>query len=191
MKISTLFILCLIPFFVFAQSRENDNFLSLFSDYKACTVGDGVTIIVVESSQAQNQSQTSTGRDSDLGLNFSGSLDGSDVIPGGDFGINSSNKFKGGGATQTSGMVKTKISALIDSVLSNGLIRINGSRKIVVNGEEQMIRIKGLVRTTDINPDNTVFSYNISEAEIIFEGSGMIEQSTNQGWLTKFFHWLF
>jgi len=48
-----------------------------------------------------------------------------------------------------------------------------------------------LVRTSDISSANTVYSYNISDAEIVFEGSGMIDRNTSPGWLTKIFHWLF
>ncbi|MDX1701771.1 MAG: flagellar basal body L-ring protein FlgH, partial [Melioribacteraceae bacterium] len=92
---------------------------------------------------------------------------------------------------KASGMVRTKLSALIDSVLSNDLVRIRGSRKIVVNEEEQMITIRGLVRTSDISSDNTVLSYNISEAEIIFKSEGQISSVQEPGWITKLFHWLF
>jgi flagellar L-ring protein precursor FlgH len=88
-------------------------------------------------------------------------------------------------------MVKTKISARVDSVLANGNLRINGSRRIVINGEEQTMKVNGIVRVSDIQADNTVYSYNISDADIEFEGSGMIERSQSPGWLTKLFHWLF
>lgn len=173
-----------------AQDFRTNASRSMFSDYKAARIGDAITIIVVESSEASNQAQTSAGRSSDIGLTAGGTVNGSD-LPGVDFGLGSNNDFKGGGSTKSAGMVKTKISAMIDSVLSNGLLRISGSRKIVVNGEEQIIRIKGIVRNSDINSNNMVFSYNISDAEIIFEGNGMIDSSTEPGWITKLFHWLF
>ena len=180
----------LIPFLVNAQNMTQNGFRSLFSDYKAVSVGDAITIVVVESSEASNAAQKSTGRDSDIGFGFSGGLDDTS-LPNVDLDLGSRNDFKGSGSSKTSGMVRTKLSALIDSVLSNGLIRIKGSRKIVVNDEEQMITIKGLVRTTDISSDNTVFSYNISEAEIIFQSDGQIKNMQDPGWLTKLFHWLF
>ena len=63
--------------------------------------------------------------------------------------------------------------------------------KIVVNDEEQMITIKGFVRTSDISSENTVYSYNISEAEIIFQSDGQIRSVQDPGWITKLFHWLF
>jgi flagellar L-ring protein precursor FlgH len=154
-------------------------------------VGDAVTIIVIESSQAINQAETQAGRSSDIGFGASGSMDGDPMIPSVDLGINSNNDFKGSGSTKSSGSVKTKISATIDSVYTNGNLKISGSRKITINGEEQLVKISGVVRSIDIQSDNSVYSYNISDAEIAFEGSGMIDRNQSPGWLTKLFHWLF
>jgi flagellar L-ring protein precursor FlgH len=173
-----------------AQDMSRNAFSSLFSDYKANRVGDAITIIVIESSSATNQAETSTGKTSDLGFNGSATV-GSNDLPKVDVGIGSKNNFQGSGSTKSSGTVTTKISAMIDSVYDNGNLRIKGSRKIVINGEEQIIRIKGIVRPIDIQTDNSVLSYNISEAEIIFEGNGMIQKAQGPGWLTKLFHWLF
>jgi hypothetical protein len=100
-------------------------------------------------------------------------------------------EITGKGSAKSSGMVRTKLSAMIDSVLANGLLRIKGSRKIVINDEEQMITIRGVVRTSDIQTDNTVYSYNISDAEIIFQSEGQIKNMQDPGWITKLFHWLF
>lgn len=182
--------LFLIPLILNAQNMSQNGFRSLFSDYKAVNLGDAITIIVVESSEASNAAQKSTGRESDIGFGLSGGLDAT-ALPKVDLDLGSSNQFKGSGSSKSSGMVRTKLSALIDSVLSNGLIRIKGSRKIVVNDEEQMITIKGIVRTSDISSDNTVYSYNISEAEIIFQSDGQIRSVQDPGWITKLFHWLF
>lgn len=185
-------ILCLfiIPLLVSAQNMSENGFRSLFSDYKAVNLGDAITIIVVESSEASNGAQKTTGRESDIGFGLSGGLDET-ALPNVDLDLGSRNEFKGSGSSKSSGMVRTKLSALIDSVLSNGLLRIKGSRKIVVNDEEQMITIKGIVRTSDISSENTVYSYNISEAEIIFQSDGQIRSVQDPGWLTKLFHWLF
>ena len=187
----TLFvILILIPVVTFSQNLRENARGSLFSDYKADRIGDAITILVVESSQASNNAETSTGRKSDIGLRGSASL-GDDQLPKVDFGLGTGNDFRGAGSTKTSGMIRTKISATIDSVLNNGNLFIRGSRKIVINGEEQLVRISGVVRALDIMGDNTVYSYNISEAEIYFDGSGMINNSQKPGWLTRLFHWLF
>lgn len=161
-----------------------------FSDNKANEKGDAVTIIVLESSQASNNAETRTGRNSEIGLGFSGGV-GTSEFPKTNIDLGTGNSFSGSGSTKTTGVVRTKISAMVDSVLANGNMVIIGSRKIVINGEEQLVSIKGIVRPSDIAADNSVLSYNISDAEIIFEGSGMIDSSQKPGWLTKLFHWLF
>ena len=177
-----------LTFNVGAQDLRENTSRSLFADFKATLLGDAVTIIVVEESQAANQAQKTSGRASDIGFSAKGVQGTGELLPNTDLSIGSNNDFKGGGTIKSSGIIKTKISALIDSVLANGLVRIKGSRKISINGEEQVITIKGLVRTADLNSDNTVYSYNISEAVIVCEGSGMIDSNTDPGWLTKIFH---
>lgn len=174
----------------YAQDMRQNSYYSLFADQKANKVGDAVTIIVVESSQASNNAETQTGRSSDLSFNGSAAL-GTKSVPEVKAGIGSKNDFSGSGSTKTTGLIRTKISATIDSVMRNGNLMIKGSRKIVINGEEQLITIKGIVRGSDIMSDNSVLSYNISEAVITFEGNGIINDSQKPGWLTKLFHWIF
>ncbi len=171
------------------EMRKNANY-SLFSDQKATRVGDAITIIVVESSIASNNAETKAGRQTDMSLNFSGNFNGTSLASG-DATIGNGNEFKGSGSTKTSGVIQTKISATIDSVLANGNLLISGSKKIVINNEEQLISIKGIVRTSDVRSDNSVLSYNISNAEITFEGNGIVSGAQTPGLLTRFFRFLF
>ncbi|MBI9073184.1 MAG: flagellar basal body L-ring protein FlgH [Melioribacteraceae bacterium] len=190
-KIKILILLIILPIIISAQDMRQNAFQSLFSDYKASRIGDAVTILVVESSQASNQASKRTDNESDVGFNLSGTMDGEPMLPKMDFDVGSRDNFEGSGVTRSQGMVKTKLSARIDSVLANGDLRIIGSRKITINGEEQMIQIKGIVRTGDIKHDNSVYSYNISDMEIVFEGKGDIEDAQSPGFLSKIFHWIF
>ena len=189
MKKTILFFI-LFTAVLFPQNMRKNSFYSLFSDQKASYIGDAITIIVVESSLATNKAKTNSSRESDLGFNLGGKVTTTDV-PEVNVGMGSQNGFSGSGSTEASGIIQTKISATIDSVLSNGNLMIRGSKKITINGEEQLITIKGIVRTSDVRADNSVLSYNISDAEISFEGSGLIDDAQSPGWLTKFFHWIF
>ncbi len=189
-NILTLAFLLLLSAFINAQEMRQNSFKSLFSDEKANKVGDAITILVVESSQASNNAETQAARSSSLSLNGKGQT-GKTALPTVDLGLGTNNDFTGSGSTKTTGMIRTKISATIDSVLNNGNLLVRGSRKIKINGEEQIVKIKGIVRLSDIAADNSVLSYNISEAEIEFSGSGLIERSQSPGWLTKIFHMLF
>ncbi|MGA9121591.1 MAG: flagellar basal body L-ring protein FlgH [Bacteroidota bacterium] len=172
------------------QDMRNNAARSLFSDQKAGRVGDAVMILVVEESSASNAAKTTTSRQSDLSLSASGKT-GSSNLPDVGLGIGTGNSFKGEGGTSTNGSVRAKLSARIDSVFPNGNLWINGTRTIVVNGEEQTIRITGVVRPSDIAYDNSVLSYNIAEARISFEGNGIVSRAQGPGWITKLLHWLF
>ncbi len=190
MKKLILFVLTITASQIFAQDMRQNAFSSLFSDQKASRVGDAITILVVESTQASNDAETSAGRSSNLGL--TGQLNtGKTTTPSVDLSAGTTNDFKGSGSTANNGSISTKISATVDSVLANGNLVVDGSRKIVINGQEQLVSIKGIVRPADIASDNSVLSYNISEAQIIFKGDGMINNVQSPGWLTKFLHWIF
>ena len=190
MKIFFIPIFLLAALNLFAQDMRQNAFSSLFSDQKASKIGDAITIVVLESSQASNNAQTTTGRTSNVGL--TAKIDpGKGVATNPAMNLGTTNDFNGSGSTQTQGAVSTKISATVDSVLANGNLVIAGSRKITINGNEQTVYIKGIVRSSDISPDNLVYSYNISEAQIVFKGDGKINDSQSPGWITKFFHWIF
>lgn len=175
---------------IFPQNMRENAYYSLFSDQKANKVGDAITIIVSEASQASNDAETSTSRKSDLGLDATIAMGSAAATPKA-ISLGTNNSFSGSGSTKTTGMINTKISATIDSVLQNGNLIVKGSRKIVINGEEQVVTVKGIVRQSDIQADNSVLSYNISEAEFVFQGTGSIHDSQKPGWLTKFLHWIF
>ena len=186
----SLFVFLTVAVAVNAQDMRKNASFSLFSDNKATQIGDAITIVVLESTQASNNAATSAGRKSDISLDLSANTGNANptAINGG---LKTGNDFSGQGSTQTSGTISTRISATVDSILANGNLVISGNKKISINGEDQIINIKGIVRTSDIQPDNSVLSYNISNAEITFKGDGIINNAQKPGLITKFLHWLF
>ena len=189
-RIIIIFVIAVFTLALNAQDMRQNAYASLFSDQKANRQGDAITIIVLESTQASNNSETNAGRKSDVGFGFSGGVDKT-ALPNVNLKMSANNDFSGQGSTQTTGNIRTKISATVDTVLANGNLVIRGSKKITINGEEQMIQVKGIVRPSDISPNNTVLSYNISDAELSFEGNGIIDNAQKPGLLSKLFHWLF
>jgi flagellar L-ring protein precursor FlgH len=173
-----------------AQDMRGNIGRSLFADQKAAQTGDAVTVLVVETSSASNDASTSAERASNLSLSAAGNA-GSHSMPDVSVGIGSGNSFKGEGATSSRGSVRARISARVDSVLANGNLVITGNRTIIINGEEQVITISGIVRPSDVQADNSVYSYNISDARIVFEGGGIVARAQGPGWITKLLHWLF
>ena len=101
------------------------------------------------------------------------------------------NKFKGDGKTQRSGSLRAEMTARITEILHNGDFRLAGTRMININGEKQLIEITGICRARDISPDNTIMSTFISEAQIAYNGSGLVNDTANPGVVTKIINWLF
>jgi len=174
-----------------AQDFRENSRRSIFSDQKASRIGETVTILVVETTTASNDQSTTATRNDDL--TFGASVNTGSAAGGTNLGatIGSGSNFRGQGSISTKGSVRAKITANVDSVLANGNLVINGSRRIVINEEEQVIRISGIVRPSDIQADNSVYSYAISDATIIMEGNGAVSKVQGPGLLTKFLHLLF
>jgi len=173
----------------FGQMMQNPS-NSLFADYKASKVGDAVTVIVSEENSASKDASTNTSRTSTINASGSGSY-GTKNLPSAGVQLGTDNEFKGTGSTSETGSMQAVISARVTKVDEYGNLEISGSRLISVNGQDQIIKISGTIRPSDIQPDNTISSEYISDAKIIFEGKGSIDQSQSPGWLTKLFHWLF
>ncbi len=184
-------IFVLLFFSCFACVRGQDVIQrSLFSDQKAFRVGDIITVIIFEASSAESNTERSTSRSG----NISGSVSGAGAlsfIPESGYFVGTGNEFKGQGSTSSRGTVKARISAKIVGIDSVGNLIIEGSRKVNVNGDVQLIKIKGIVRPSDVSWDNTVYSYNIANAEIELTGKGMIYRSQSPSWITRLLHWLF
>lgn len=160
---------------------------TLVSNLKARQVGDLITIIITESATAQASSKTKADAKSETkggpGLGFL------DFIKPWD--LTTENKFKGDGDTQRGGSLRAEITARVTEVLANGDLRLEGTRMVNINGEKQLIEITGICRARDINPDNTIMSTFISEAQIAYNGSGMVNDASEPGVVTKILNWLF
>lgn len=171
-----------------AQSLYPADKPSMFEDQKAKRPGDLVTVIIVEQAQARQTASTSTGKDSEVSVGPGmGVL--ADLIPllrvgGGD-------SFAADGSTTRGGSLTANITTRVMEVLPNNTMRIEGTQKITINGEEQEIVITGLVRSQDVAPDNTILSTFVADAEIAFLGTGIVADKNNPGIITRLFNWLF
>ncbi len=160
---------------------------SLVSNFKAHRVGDIITIMIVEESTANATAKTDANNKSEVsggpGLGFL------DVIT--NWGINTENKYTGDGRTQRTGNLNAEITARITEVLHNGDYRLAGTRMVDINGERQLIEISGICRSRDILPDNTIYSTYIADARIAYNGTGVVNATSEPGVITKLVNWLF
>ncbi|MFO7319078.1 MAG: flagellar basal body L-ring protein FlgH [Limnochordia bacterium] len=171
-----------------AGSLWDDSAGSMFADRKARNVGDLVTLIIVERSEASQAARTTTAKDGEVSIGPGLGLF-QDVIPlisarGGD-------NLTAGGTTTRGSSLTTKMTTRVVEVLPGDILRIEGRQNIIVNGEEQEIVVSGLVRRQDISRDNTVLSTYVADASISFKGAGVLGDKQEPGLLTRLFNWLF
>lgn len=174
----------------FAQATPRPMPQSLYTDSKAFGVGDVVTILLMEYSSGSNEASTNTGFENLLDASYIGS-DKAAAIGGLGLKAGISNNSKNNGNTSRQGSLKGKLSARVVEILPNGQLKLEGQRKVVINGEEQTTVLSGVVRRGDILADNTVYSYLISDAAITYKGRGVVDQAQQPGILSRFLNWLF
>lgn len=160
---------------------------TLVSNLKARQVGDLITIIITEDASAQASSKTKANNKSET--SGGPALGFLDFIKPWDMTVE--NKYNGDGDTQRGGSLRAEITARVTEVLPNGDLRLEGTRMVNINGEKQLIEITGVCRVRDINPDNTIMSTFVSEAQIAYNGSGIINDTSDPGVVTKIINWLF
>lgn len=164
----------------------------MFSDRRANSVGDIITIIVQENNSTSKDNNTKTSKQSAIDASIgtflyspgaSGLLTKGGQMPA--LKIDSKNTFNGGGAINNSEKIIARIAVRVVDVLPNRTLIIEGTRDTAFSGEQQTMVLRGLVRADDVAANNTVYSYNVADATIKFTSKGTISDAQRKGWFTK------
>jgi len=185
-----IIVICLLLSCFLGAQTTGHQVQSFFSDLKAHQVGDVITVLVVEQANASRESKVESSSRSDMAAE--GSMKGNltDFLPL--FGASSglSNSYDGQEGTEQSEKLTGKISATIVEETGNGMFRIQGERTLEVNGEKNIMQLQGLVRSRDIHTDNTVYSYNVANAQIIYRKSGVTNKFLKPGSFNRALTWM-
>jgi flagellar L-ring protein precursor FlgH len=91
----------------------------------------------------------------------------------------------GTGKTSRAGSLTATVTCEVVEVLSNGNLRIRGTKEVRVNRETQYLTLEGVVRPRDILIDNTVPSDVIAGVLVEFTGAGAIAAQQHRGIVTS------
>lgn len=169
------------------QSSRN---MSLFEDVKARQVGDIVTVVLAEATDAAKTSDTSLDKtNSNVITNpiFGAGADGvgTDLDLG--FDLSSSSAFEGDSASNQSNSLQGSIAVTVARVLPGGNLYVQGEKWIHINQGDEYIRLKGIIRPEDIASNNTILSTKVADARISYGGTGAPAEVNMVGWLSRFF----
>lgn len=154
-------------------------FSSLASDRLAQRVGDTLTVAIDQNSLATNTAQNGYKKDTNIG----GTVQAGSFNKTGQFDINGG--FTGTGQTGRTDRIVAQVTVVVDKVLPNGDLEVEGTQALKINGERTNIRVKGLVRPADIGSNNTISSTRIANAAIDYDGAGFVTSGSKGGIVDK------
>ena len=154
-------------------------------------VGDIITVLLDESTQAARTSNTDlsreakntglpTGMNTELGK-VSPFLQGIDLS-------NSSLTSKGKGVADQKATLKGSLAVTVVEVLANGNLMVRGEKKLGLAEGTEVIQVSGIIRPQDVGPNSTVQSLRLANAQIAYRGNGDVANAAKAGWGTSALH---
>jgi len=164
---------------------------NIYSDSKAHRVGDIISVILSEKTQANKNAKTELKKENASNLDAVTGLGGVPVSINGEslqFGISQDSNFKGDAKADQGNSLSGNISVHVLRVLPNGNLMIRGEKWLTLNNGDEYIRLTGVIRSKDINSNNTILSNKVANARIQYAGTGSFADANEQGWMVKFFN---
>jgi len=160
--------------------------VSLTSDSRAYRVGDAVTVILQETTQASKRAGTSISKGSSIGISPLAAL--GKIYDKAAVDITADRDFQGDATSTQQNALSGSLTVIVQEVLPNGLLRVAGEKNLMLNQGEEFVRLKGFVRAADVDADNRVSSLRVANARIAYSARGALADANQPGWLTRFFN---
>ena len=159
----------------------------LFEDLKARRRGDLITVILDETTVAAKNASTRASRGTSIDISAPNVLGNTATLNGNPaaIGLESGSDFSGSGDSSQSNSLFGNITATVIDITPNGNLVIEGAKKLTLNSGNEIIKVSGIVRPTDLTPQNTIVSTLIANGNIEYSGRGMIADSNKSGWITR------
>ncbi len=154
-------------------------------DYR---VGDIITVLLSESTQAARTLNNETSREATTdavpsGLNSR--VSGLNSVLGGlkTDGGKTTNKGKGTADQQAS--LTGSVAATVVEVQANGNLVIRGEKQLSMSEGGEVIQVSGVIRPDDVSAISTVQSRRLANAQIAYRAAGDLANATRAGWGTS------
>ncbi|MGK0500009.1 MAG: flagellar L-ring protein precursor FlgH [Oceanicoccus sp.] len=163
---------------------------ALFEDRKANRVGDIITVVLNERTQSSKTADTEITKENEIAIDAGNVLG---VVPSlGNYNmgttISQARELTGEASSDQSNSLVGNIAVTIADILPNGLLVVRGEKWMTLNQGQEFIRVSGLIRPEDVQPDNTVLSTRLADARIAYSGTGDLADANTQGWASRFFN---
>jgi flagellar L-ring protein precursor FlgH len=168
-----------------ANSLWRNGAKQFFRDQRARKVGDILTVNISIDDNAKLANSTTRAKtgSENLGITNLFGLENPLVkaLPGANdpaslAKTSSDSASKGSGAIDRKETINLTVAAIVNQILPNGNLVIQGRQEVRVNYEVRELLITGIVRPEDISNSNTISHTQIAEARISYGGRGQISK---------------
>lgn len=161
----------------------------LFEDRRPRNVGDIVTIVIQEKTNAAKSVSTNTDRSGEAGMDIglSPRILPSELGTRQNFEATGSNNSTGSGSSRADNMFSGVLTTTVIGVMPNGNLQVAGEKQIAINRGSEYMRFSGIVDPRSITGSGTVSSTQVADARIEFRSKGVMDEVQTMGWLQRFF----
>lgn len=167
------------------NGNSGNNF---FGRGRAYQVGDLITVLLNESTQAARNQSTDVSRESEnnaINAGLLGRIQGLGSIMGG-INLNGATiESSGAGTAAQRASLTGSIAATVTEVLVNGNLVVKGEKQLALTEGSEVIQVSGIIRPDDVSPNNTVQSRRLANAQITYRGTGDLANASKPGWGTS------
>ncbi len=169
------------------SNRQSDAWFGRGRNYQ---VGDIITVLLNESTQAARTQNTDVSREAKNSLptgasttigNLHPLLDGIDLA-------NNKTSSTGKGTADQQATLSGSVAVTVVEILANGNLMVRGEKKLGLAEGTEVIQVSGVIRPEDVGPNSTVQSRRLANAQIAYRGSGDLANATRAGWGTSLIH---
>jgi flagellar L-ring protein precursor FlgH len=161
----------------------------LFEDRRPRNVGDIVTIVIQEKTNAAKSVDTSTQRGGSASMNIglSPAILPTDLGAKQNFQTAGTNQSDGKGSSSATNTFSGTLTTTVIGVLPNGNLQVAGEKQIAINRGSEYVRFSGVVDPRSIDGNGSVASTQVADARIEYRSKGVMDEVQTMGWLQRFF----
>ncbi len=167
---------------------QSASYRPLFEDRRARQVGDVLTIVINEKTQAGKQASANGSKDNAVDASI-GAVSGLPLKTFQGLGVNaeSGSSYDSKSAVNSSNTFTGNVTVTVIEVLPNGNLAVAGEKQIALDKGTEYIRLSGVVQPDTIQAGNTVSSAKVADARIEYRTSAKLDSAEVMGWLARFF----
>ena len=160
----------------------------LFEDRRARQVGDVLTIVINEKTQAGKKASSDGSKDSSIDSSVSAAAGLSlSTLQKLSVKAESASEYADKSTLNSSNTFSGNVTVTVIEVLPNGNLVVAGEKQIALDKGTEFIRLSGVVQPDTIQAGNTVSSAKVADARIEYRTSAKFDSAEVMSWLARFF----